>query len=162
MTTVDLTDEQLDLVRRETMNAAVRDLRHFADSLEKLATISPWPELVLTDDTLTARTLVGESMGRSTRSAGHRGRESDGHASRSLLPLTRREWNRTEDSIAAGQTSISPQLLRARPGEPNALKASAQGGCSPVRDPQSNESGPERMSVEKRRNCDSPSQWRDA
>ena len=60
------------------------------------------------------------------------------------LPVAVLDGIETEDSIAAVPTSTSPQFLRARPGEPNALKTDAQCGCSPVRDLQSTNRGQSR------------------
>ncbi len=61
MTTVTLSDATLELVRRETMQAAARDLRSLADELDQLAIVSPWP-FPLTADVHNTLQLARESL----------------------------------------------------------------------------------------------------
>ncbi len=63
MTTVSLTDEQLELLRRETMTELAKDLRIFADDLDKLAILSPWETHFASDDLRNARSIVEETLG---------------------------------------------------------------------------------------------------
>lgn len=51
---VELSDEQLENVRREMMQAAATSLRIAADELNKLADIAPWPARRLTTDVIGA------------------------------------------------------------------------------------------------------------
>ncbi len=61
MTTVTLNDATLELVRRETMKAAARDLRFLADDLDQLAIVAPWPVPLIADVHNTLE-LVRESL----------------------------------------------------------------------------------------------------
>jgi hypothetical protein len=61
--TVTLNDEQLELVRRETMKATARDLVHLAKQLDELATIAPWPDFPLNADIHNALEIARESLG---------------------------------------------------------------------------------------------------
>lgn len=63
MTTVTLTDEQLELLRRKAMQQAATDMRHLADALEHLAIVAPWEPHADFQDLHPARSIVDESLG---------------------------------------------------------------------------------------------------
>ncbi len=62
-TTVTLNDQQLELLRRETMQQVATDLRHLADDLERLSILAPWPAGAIHEDIHNARSIAEESLG---------------------------------------------------------------------------------------------------
>lgn len=62
MTTVTVTDEQLELLRRETMKTAATDMETLAEALRRLADVAPWPSQAESIDIPNMRDQVQESM----------------------------------------------------------------------------------------------------
>ena len=62
MTTVELTDEQLEEVRRAILRSTIRDLEHVGDALRELEVIA-WPAGSRSSDAQNAVSLLRESLG---------------------------------------------------------------------------------------------------
>jgi len=63
MTTIHLTDEQLELVRRAIMDQVVSDMQAAGRAVAQLAVLSPWPVRTLSSDAQTAVSVARESLG---------------------------------------------------------------------------------------------------
>jgi hypothetical protein len=63
MSTIELNDAALELVRREMMKSAVRDLEAAIEALSQLAIVAPWEGTnVLASDTRTAVSIAREGL----------------------------------------------------------------------------------------------------
>lgn len=62
MTTIDLSDKQLEDVRRAMLNSTVRDLEWVAKDLDRLATHAPWPVDSASSDAQNAVKMARESL----------------------------------------------------------------------------------------------------
>lgn len=62
LTTVDLTADQLEEVRRAMLRSTIRDLEHVANDLRELEAVSPWPAGCKSSDAQTGVKLLRESL----------------------------------------------------------------------------------------------------